>query len=104
MDHKRSGGPHGKEQKGNNAGAQSALAKRGEEAMAGLKTQGINKDNHTDDVNILRQAQAMVESAKRHPHEKNSRNAKPESEETDIAEKIAQTDNREQNQQGILNQ
>ncbi len=104
MDNERTCGSHGEKQKCNNAGAKSAFAEGCKEAMAGLKPDGIYKNDDADDVNIFRQAQAMIESAKNHPNKENGSHSEPESEETDIANQITQTDDRKQHQQRILHQ
>ncbi len=70
--------------------------------MAGLQADGVNKNHHTQYVNMFRQAQTMVQSAKQHSHEKYRRHSELEAEETEVADKVAKTDDREQHQKRIL--
>ena len=57
--------------------------------MAGLETDGVNKNDNSNYVNILRQTQAVIESPENHSHEKHGCDAQLEAEQFDIADKIA---------------
>jgi len=72
--------------------------------MAGLKTDGVNKNNHSDYINVLRQNQAMVQSAKEHSHEEYRSNSQLEAEEIDTADQVSNPDYYKKHQQRILYQ
>ena len=93
-----------KNQDGDDAETESALAERGKESVAGLEAHRVDKEDHPDYVNVLRQAQAAVQGAEKYSHKEHGGDAQPEAGNVDVADQVADADDYEEQQQRILSQ
>ena len=93
-----SGGENGH---GRQVDPEPALVEGGEEARAGMETDGVDEQDEADDVNMLGEGEARVEGADGDADEEHGHDAQVEAGDLDASGKVAEADHGEEQEERV---
>ena len=96
--------PEREEGGGDGVDPQAAFLERSEESSSRLQPDGVDEQDEADDVDELRESEALVERPEEDPDEEHGHDPELKAGDADVADQVAQADDDEEEEQLVLRQ